>query len=474
VSVGKRLGRLEARLAQVERENVQLRARVAELEAVVAERDAAILELQTKVGQNSTNSHKPPSSDPPGTRPPKKRTGRKRGGQPGHEPHSRVFFPPEMVTARTEAAPDECDHCGSRRLDIFAEPRRHQVIDVPEPKPDVHEYAMYGALCHDCGEETWASLPDGVPRHMFGHRLLALIALLAGMKISRRRAQEILREVFGIPVSLGALSEAEERASTALAAPNDEALAHVRAQPVKHVDATTWRVGGALCSLWTIATKLVTVFAITADGAAATIRDLLATLHGFLVTDRGTTFGFWAMDRRQVCWAHLVRKFISYTQRHDEGARIGGHLLLFTQCMLFQWHRVRDGTLSRRRFQAEMAPVRIAIENLLLRGASLGLRGFSGSCEDILEHRDALFTFIDVPDIDPTNNLAERVLREFVLWRKVSQGSQSERGCLFAQRVMTVFQSLRQQRRSVFAFLVEACHAAQHGLPTPSLIPATR
>ena len=256
--------------------------------------------------------------------------------------------------------------------------------------------------------------------------------------------------------------------------PHDEALAHVRAEPVKHVDATTWRVGGAFCSLWAIATKLVTVFAITADGATTRIRDLLATLHGFLVTDRGTTFGFWAMDRRQVCWAHLIRKFVSYTERHDEGARLGQHLLLFAQYMLAQWHRVRDGTLSRRRFQLEMAPVRIAIENLLVQGESLGLRGLSGSCEDILKHRDALFTFIDVTGIDPTNNLAERVLREFVLWRKVSQGSQSVRGCIFAQRVMTVFQTLRQQRRSVFEFLVEACHAAQHGLRTPSLIPANR
>jgi transposase len=91
----------------------------------------------------------------------------------------------------------------------------------------------------------------------------------------------------------------------------------------------------------------------------------------------------------------------------------------------------------------------------------------------MLAHRDALFTFIDVPGIEPTNNLAERSLREFVLWRKVSFGSQSDRGCLFAQRVMTVFQTLRQQKRSVFAFLVDACHATQHALPPPSLLPVT-
>lgn len=449
-------------------------ARIADRDAEIARLKKRVAELEEKLGQNSSNSHKPPSSDPPGTRPQKPPTGRTRGGQPGHKPSTRVMLPPEMVTKKTPCIPGECKHCGSTQLGIYAEPRRHQVIDIPEPKPEVHEIRLFGGLCDDCGEETWATLPKGVPTHMFGPRLLALVAFLSGSKISRRRAQEILREVFGITVSLGAISEAEERASAALAAPTDEALAHVREQRVKHVDASTWRLGGALRSLWTIATKLVTVFAITGDGTTASIRDLLGTLSGLLVTDRGTTFGFWAMDKRQICWAHLIRKFVAYSERKDEGAQIGEHLLLFTQLMLAEWRRVRDGTLSRRSFQAKMAPARVAIENLLERGERLGLRGLSGSCRDILAHREALFTFIDVEGVDPTNNAAERALRDFVVWRKVSHGSQSERGCLFAQRVMTVFQTLRQQRRSVFAFLVDTCHAAQHGRRYPSLLPATR
>lgn len=454
---------------QLERENAALREENAALKNRVAD-------LETKLGQNSTNSSKPPSSDPPGTRPPSTRpsSGKKRGGQPGHEPHTRNLLPPEMVTARTECVPVECKHCGGVHLHVYADPRKHQVVDVPEPRPEVHEFSLFGAMCEDCGDDTWADLPKGVPGHMFGPRLLALIAFMAGAKISRRRIQEILREVFGITVSLGALSEAEERASNAIAQPTDEAFAYVRDQVVKHLDATTWRMAGALRTLWTIATKLVTVFAMTADGTTESVQKMMGTLHGFLVTDRGSTFGFWAMQMRQVCWAHLIRKFVSYTERKDEGAEIGEHLLLFTQYMLAEWHRVRDGTLSRKRYQTQMAPVRVAIENLLERGAALGLRGLSGSCRDILAHRAALFTFIDVPGVDPTNNAAERALRDFVLWRKVSQGSQSERGCLFAQRVMTVFQTLRQQRRSVFEFLVQACHAAQHRRSPPSLLPATR
>ncbi|HVY45955.1 MAG TPA: transposase, partial [Minicystis sp.] len=76
--------------------------------------------------------------------------------------------------------------------------------------------------------------------------------------------------------------------------------------------------------------------------------------------------------------------------------------------------------------------------------------------------------------VEPTNNRAERALRPFVLWRKASYGSQSERGCLFAQRIMTVAHTLRQNHRSILAFLTTACHAASHGKRPPSLLDATR
>jgi len=439
------------------RENAALRARVAELEA--------------KLGENSTNSGKPPSSDAPGTRPGKAPSGKQRGGQPGHKPYKRVLLPPEKVTRRTRVAPKRCACCGGRRLAETDETRVHQVVEIPEAKPDVHEITMHGARCRDCGETSFASLPPGIPAHMFGPRLLALISYLLVSKMSRRQVQEVLVEVFGIPVSLGALSDSEQRASLAVAPAVDAAVAYARAQPVKHFDGSNWRLGGAMRGLWTIATSLVTVFFVTANSARDTIEPLLGTLSGLLVTDRGSQFGFWAMERRQVCWAHLVRKFVAFAERGDEGAELGRHLLLFSQVMLADWHRVRDGTLSRHAFQGRMTAVQTAIENLLARGVELRLRGLSGSCEDMLLHRGALFTFVREAGVEPTNNHAERALRPFVLWRKTSYGSQSERGCLFAARMMTVAQTLRQQRRPVFTFLVDACRAAQHRLPIPSLLP---
>jgi transposase len=448
-------------LSQRDAENALLRARVADLEA--------------QLGQNSTNSHKPPSSDPPDTRPPKPPTGRKRGGQPGHKAHERVLLPPEQVTRTTVARPKTCTCCGSGRLKASnADPRLHQVIETPEVRADVHEIRMHAAECVDCGETTWASLPEGVPAHMFGPRLLALIGYFLAARTSRRQLREVLAEVFGVRVSLGALSEAEARVSAAIAAPVHEAVAHVQAQDVKHTDGSTWRREGAYAALWTIVTPLVAVYFITKDACRDTIASLLGTLHGTLITDRGSQFGFWAMEQRQICWAHLIRTFVAFSERNDEGATIGDGLLLLAQAMLSAWHRVRDGTLSRAHYQGMARSAQAATETLLARGVDLRLKGLSGACQNILDHKEALFTFAFKPGVEPTNNRAERALRAFVLWRKVSFGSQSERGCLFAQRIMTVAQTLRLQGRSVLAFLIEACHAHLAGTRTPTLLPIPR
>lgn len=463
----------EERIARLEAQVARLLEIVAEKDAKIAKLEARIAEFEGRASQNSSNSNKPPSTDPPGSRPGKTPTGRSRGGQPGHKPYKRVMLPPTRVT---DSRPTACACCGGRHLEALGTPPRlHQVLDVPQPAPDVHEIRMHGARCVGCGETTWGSLPEGVPAHMFGPRLLGLIAYLASARMSRRQLRELLLEVFGIPVSLGALSEAEERASRAMAPAVDAAIEHVRGRHVKHVDGSSWRIRGVLAPVWTIATKLVTVFFITSDGTAKTVKSLLGSLAGFLVTDRGTQFGFWAMHRRQVCWAHLVRKFVSFSERKDEGAALGQHLLLFSQAMLSEWHRVRDGTMTRAEFAQRVDDYySVAITNLLAQGVELRLRGVSGACEDALEHREALFSFARIPGVDPTNNHAERALRPFVLWRKTSQGSQSERGCLFASRVMTVAQTRRQQKASVFDFLVDACRSAQQGTLMPSLLPATR
>jgi transposase len=350
---------------------------------------------------------------------------------------------------------------------------RHQVVELPEIEPDITEYRQHRVACA-CGAVTCGLLPKGVPASMSGPRLTSLMALLTAMyQLSRRQAQSLLGDVLGVPLSLGVVSESEERISEAIAPAVEQVLEHASQQPIKHVDATGWRCAGEPRTLWTIATTMVTAFAITVDATRAELRKLFKSMCGYLVSDRAPQFGFWAMDKRQVCWAHLIRKFVAFSERRGDVGKLGDELLAFCDYWLDRWHRLkkRDGPPRRRRFQREMMVVRLYIEALLRRGVRMRVRGVSGSCQDILDHRDAMWTFVTVVGVEPTNNHAERELRGFVLWRKKSFGSQSQRGIDFAQRLMTVVHTLRKQGRHVLSFLTESYQAALRQAPAPSLLP---
>ena len=304
---------------------------------------------------------------------------------------------------------------------------------------------------------------------------MALIGMLTGVyKLSRREAGRLLGDVLGVDISLGTLSEAEGDVSESVAVPVEEARVYASEQSSKNVDATGWRQAGEARTLWTIATPLVTVFGIVADASRAGLRGLFASVRGILITDRGSQFGFWAMDKRQICWAHLIRKFASFAERSGPAGQLGEQLLFWSQAMM-HWHMIRDGTMSPLRFRRLMTsiqPIQPIVEGLLNRGVRLDARGVSGSCEDILDHKLALWTFVDHEGIEPTNNHAERELRGFVLWRKKCFGSQSARGNRFAARIMTVAHSLRKQRRHVLEYLTDACRAMLAGRPAPSLLPS--
>jgi transposase len=192
--------------------------------------------------------------------------------------------------------------------------------------------------------------------------------------MSRRKVQGLLAAVFGLEVSLGALSESEQIVSDAVAPAVEAARVHALAARTKYVDATSWSQAGAYRSLWTLATASVTVFTIVADGTRDTLRQWIDRTRGVLVTDRGSQFGFWAMDRRQICWAHLIRKFAAFSERRGRPGEIGADLLLWSHVLLHAWHRVRDGTGTRADLKAVVLNLRAQIELRLDEGAAMSVQ----------------------------------------------------------------------------------------------------
>jgi transposase len=178
------------------------------------------------------------------------------------------------------------------------------------------------------------------------------------------------------------------------------------------------------------------------------------------------------MKRRQICWSHLLRKFVAFSERDGPAGRIGQQLV-DTTAVLFETHRNwRECIISRRVFHQRMAPVRKQIEALLRQAVGAKIARLSGSCQDILDHQQALWTFVDRRGVESTNNhaYAERELRAFVLWRKKSFGANSDRGNRFAERIMTAVHSLRKQGRSVLEALTRLFRNPQ--TPTCDLLTA--
>lgn len=163
---------------------------------------------------------------------------------------------------------------------------------------------------------------------------------------------------------------------------------------------------------------------------------------------------------------------MSFSERDGQAGAIGRELLDYTGLLFDYWQDLKAGKLGRETFVAWMAPLRQQMEAALERAVAADIAGVSGSCADILEHRAALWTFVEQDGVEPTNNHAEGEIRAFVLWRKRSYGTQSERGNLFAERVMTVAHTARKQKRNVLEFLTACCRAWANGTRAPPLFAA--
>jgi transposase len=446
------------------------------LEARVEALEATVRHLTERLRQDSRTSSRPPSSDPPqatAKRPRREPSGRRPGGQPGHEGQSRALVPADAVDVIRPVKPERCQRCQYPLHGQDPQPQRHQVTEIPPGQPLVTEYELHRLICPACGEATRAALPAGVPRGGFGPRLQAIAALCTGAyHLSKRTTQRVLEDLFGVEVGLGTIAHLEQATVQAGATPVAAARAYVHEQPVAYLDETGWREGRARAWLWTAVTAWVTVFVVRTSRGAKVAQALLGKrFWGILVTDRWSAYTWYPTRWRQVCWAHLLRDIEAMSERGGRSAEIGEALRVEVRQMFHWWHRVRDGTLKFASFRVYMGPVRREVERLLVAGQTCGVAQTAGMCRKILTVREALWTFVRVVGVEPTNNAAERAIRPGVLWRKGSFGTHSAEGSRFAEAMMTIVATLKQQHRPVLAYMTAACEAALCGEPVPSLLP---
>lgn len=463
---------------------VQQKQRIEELEKQLEN-------LAEKVNINSQNSSIPPSNEivKPEKKKPVKRKKRKRGGQIGHHGYSRELYPESECRSIENHLPKECKCCGEKLSGRDENPYRHQVVEIPPIELEITEHRLHQLECNHCGSLTRAKLPENVSESGYGSTVVALVSLMSGVyRHSQRMIVSAMSDFFGVKMSLGTVNRLRNEASVALSSAVEEVKTYIQSAPMVNADETGFSQGnadgknpmGKKAWLWVALTPLITYFQVTLSRCTSSAMDLLGeNFGGILGSDRLGSYNWVDVKRRQLCWAHLKREFQKISERSGASRQVGRDLMAQEKKLFRLWRRVRDGTLSRKEFQLLILPIRNRVEEILTETAEfeIGSREKTPwaktvrTCRQLLKVETALWLFVEVSDLEPTNNSAERAIRPAVLWKKTSFGSQSENGSIFVARMLTVVSSLRSQKRNILEFIRETIEANRKGNSTPSLIP---
>ncbi len=432
---------------------VAVRTLVIYLYAQVEELKPRIEELETSLRKNSSNSSKPPSTDSPyqkkaiQTKPPGKP-----GGKKGHPGHRQEMLEP---TKTYERKPELCT-CGNTEFGETHPYHTHQVIEFPEIPMDVTHYILHEGPCQYCGKLIKASLPPGVESG-YGPRLSALIGEIAGNQgSSRTTVQDFCSSVLGITISIGAIQKVIDRVSEAIK-PHYEAIGKMaRTAKINYIDETAWFKNGALMWMWAMVNSTVAYFMIHPHRSKEAFTALIEDWVGILVSDGYGVYQKW-VELRQTCLGHLIRKARALSEKANPEIAAFGIKAMAELQRLCHMSKAPPTVGEWRAFYARFSHLISKNHDRQDEAGKFARR--------LLREMDSLWVFLEVQGVEPTNNRAERSLRFGVLWRKRSQGTCSEKGNRWAERIISLRQTCRLRSKPTFPILVEAIESYFHEQP---------
>jgi transposase len=459
--------RMEERLNKLEAEVATLRKRNAELEAEVA-----------RLRKNSSNSSKPPSSDivkPPKPPAPSGRCKRRIGGQPGHPRHDRVAFTPDEVNGTHVYEFHSCPGCGGRLKRLAGEDRVIQQVEIVRVPVTVTEHRAHAYFCRSCGKTHDAPMPRPVVKcGLIGPNLTALVAYLKGVcHASFSTIRKFLRDVMQVTVSRGQLAKLIGKMSGALARPYHDLLDRLPHEDRLNVDETGHKNNGKAWWTWCFRAELFTLFKIDSSrGSDVLLAVLGKEFDGVLGCDYFSAYRKYMKDcgiAVQFCLAHLIREVKFLLTVSDRVTRSYAQRLLDALRKLFHIIHRRD-QMTPAQFSRALEKARQDV--LKVGRAAPPRREAQNLAERFRKHGAAYFQFITTPGMEPTNNLAEQAIRFVVIDRRITQGTRSETGRQWNERIWTTIATLTQQGRSILAYLRDALHATLNSRPVPSLLAA--
>ena len=427
-------------------ENTSLRRKVEELEQQNGQLRQQAEALDSKLNQDSTNSNRPPSSDNPYKKPksaaPKIR--RKPGAQKGHPGHRQKMLEPTRIE---NIQPPTCE-CGSTEFQDISSYHVHQQIELPPIEMEVTHFVLHQGRCTQCGKCSKARIPEGHETG-YGPRMTALVGELS-IGASRERVQTFCRSVLGVDVSRGAIQKMVDRVSQAIL-PYYEAIGKAaREAKINWIDETPWYQQGVLMWLWVMVNPYVAFFKVTTSRSKEAFETVVEKWAGILVSDGYGVYRKW-VNERQTCLAHLIRAAKGLSGRASPEISKFGTKAMSELQRLVKWAHAPPTVGEVRMWYARL-------RHLIARHRDLDddAGRFARRLERGMGH---LWVFLLVEGVEPTNNRAERALRFAVLWRKVMQGTSSEKGDRWAERILSLRETCRLRGISTYEMLVEAVSA---------------
>jgi len=432
--------------------------------------------------KNSSTSSKPPSSDlvkPPRPEAAPEGTPRPLGGQPGHAKHERAPFPPEQIAQRFDYLLETCPDCGQPLQDIGLAVRVVQQVDRRDIPLRVEEHRQHARYCPCCDHVFRMALPAAVDKGgLLGPNLTALVAFLKGVcHASFSTVRKFLRDIVKVSVSRGYLAKVVAKVTAALQQPYEELLTQLPDEACLNVDETGHKNNRELFWTWCFRAELYTLFKISPHRSADVLLEVLGTeFDGVLGCDYFSAYRRYMREcniRVQFCLAHFIREVKYLLTLPDPGARAYGERLRDALRQLFGVIHQREQWSA-----AEFARrLQVARDAVLVRATSAVPAPAAAQrlAQRLRQHGDSYFRFVTTPGVEPTNNLAEQAIRFVVIDRLITQGTRSDTGQRWSERIWTVMATCAQQGRSVYDFVCSAVKQWFAGQPGPSLLesPAT-
>jgi transposase len=440
--------------------------RIAEQDLRIAELEAQLKVALDKIAaleKNSNTSSKPPSSDivkPPKPKKDKERR-RKIGAQKGHKQHKRQLFTADQIDKTIELKLETCPKCKGNLTPSKKPAKVHQQVELNERTFTITEYQRLIYHCEHCQCNRIAKLPTNARSGLFGPNLIALTAYMKGRcHLSYTTLRDFYRDVFLLNVSTGFLAKQIRKVSDALEKPYEELVDQLPVEEHLHVDETGHKENGVRHWTWCFRSKRFTLFHIDESRGSIVLEELLGlNYEGILSCDFYGAYRKYSRLNKailQYCWAHIIREVKYLAERKvRKVSNYGKRLLSAIQRMFSTIHRrgeILDRTWFRRLYCHREEILKVAWRRIP------DNKDATNIAERLWNQQDSYFRFIDA-DIAPTNNLAEQTIRRVVIDRKITQGTRSDWGNRWQERIWSVLSTCAQTGTNVLTFLRNAVGA---------------